>query len=129
MLNDFFFNNIKETIYKFKRLLRPFILHWNNRDLKVGEIVEGCNLHIGILINIDFKQDYLQFQSFFDNKVYSCSIIHCGVRVVPKDEVNHLMYLYNMHGFCAIEYYWNVKCYKEYIKHKNMESVNDKKEE
>lgn len=57
-------------------------------ELQLGVIVEGCNLHIGPIIEIDRENDNLVFESIFvPGLKQHCSLIHCGVAVMSCADI------------------------------------------
>lgn len=70
--------------------------------VRIGDIIEGCNLHFGPAIEVDEKGDYVKHRSLLDGKEYGCSLTHCGVFVMLNDELVHKLLLYKEGGMDAL---------------------------
>lgn len=88
------------------RLIRGYL--WRRKaqqiinSFKVGDIVERCDYHIGPIVEMPEGGDWILVKSLFDGKERGCSILNCGVRHVPPDEVELLKSIYNEKGIDGI---------------------------
>ncbi len=76
-------------------------------NIKIGDIIEGCDLHIGVVVEVDYKSDHVRHKSFFDNATHTCSLNHCGVFVVPVDEVEMKRRVFKEDGMAGITRLWD----------------------
>lgn len=88
-------------------------LKWRKRgprkDVRVGDIIESCNLHLGVVEKVDPASgnvDYISLMSGFEG---SCDLYHCGVFVVPTKEVVEKLEVWRTEGKEGLRKLWDRK--------------------
>lgn len=79
-------------------------------ELQLGVMVEGCSLHVGPIVKIDRKDDYVMHKSLFDGVERGCSMSHCGVVVMSQEDVDVRMKLWNDGGLEALNKFFQESC-------------------
>jgi hypothetical protein len=88
---------------------------WNRgvrKDVKVGSIVESCDLHIGHVLNVDRNSGDMSVQSILTGKIGNCDLYHCGIVVQNDKEIRLKLALYNTGGKEALRDYYHKECMK-----------------
>ena len=89
---------------------------WRKRDVRkdvnVGDVAEGCDLHIGLVTAVDRHSGDLTIKSFFTGKSGNCDLYHCGVVVQSAKQIKQKMDLYNAGGIEAIKALWDERVRK-----------------
>lgn len=75
-------------------------------DINVGMLIEGCNLHIGHVTEVDPQEDYVHFKSVFDGQTYNCSLNSCGVYELTTEEAQVRVRLYQQGGMEALSNFY-----------------------
>jgi len=79
------------------------------KDVKVGDIIESCNLHLGIVKKVDPRNGDCIYTSLMTGLEGSCDLYHCGVYVVPTKEVIMKLDVWNREGQEGLRKLWERK--------------------
>lgn len=82
------------------------------RDVKVGSIVEGCDLHVGHVTYVNPYNGDVTIKSFFTGKEGNCDLYHCGVVVQNAKKLKQKLELYRTGGMDAIGQLWDKRVRK-----------------
>lgn len=82
------------------------------KDIHVGDIVEGCDLHIGLVTEVNTENGDVVSTSLFTNKTGSCDLYHCGVIRQTDKQVRQKLALYKDGGIPAIKKLWDERVRK-----------------
>jgi hypothetical protein len=76
------------------------------KNIEIGDIIEGCNLHLGTVVFVSYENDDVRHKSLFDGKEYGCSLTHCGVFIVPPEEVEMKTKVFETEGMEGLARLW-----------------------
>lgn len=83
---------------------------WRSRgrrkDVKVGDIIESCNLHLGVVKRVDPRSGDCEYISLMGTGAGSCDLYHCGVYVVPAKEAVMKLDVWNREGIEGLRKLW-----------------------
>jgi len=82
------------------------------KDVKVGSVVEGCDLHIGHVTHVNPYNGDVTIKSFFTGKEGNCDLYHCGVVVQTTKQIIQKLELYRTGGKKAISDLWEERVRK-----------------
>lgn len=82
------------------------------KDVNVGDVVEGCDLHIGHVLEVNRENGDVVIQSLFTGKVGNCDLYHCGIVVQTTKQIIQKLDLWNTGGKPAISKLWEERCRK-----------------
>lgn len=82
------------------------------KDVNVGDVAEGCDLHIGHVLEVNRENGDVVIQSLFTGKIGNCDLYHCGVVTQTTKQIKQKLDLFNAGGIKAIKDLWEERCRK-----------------
>lgn len=106
-------NRTQKKKYHYIALREQAQARWSKRyprnDVKVGDIIESCNLHLCLVKEIDNRSGNIWHVSLMTGLEGGCDLYHCGVFVVPTKEVIMKLEAYKNGGEPALRDLWHKK--------------------
>jgi hypothetical protein len=89
---------------------------WKGRkyrtDVKVGDIIETCSLHLAVVLSVDVRSGDICSKSLFEGYEGMCDLYHCGVVVQTTKQIISKMNVFKYGGMKDIKDLWDSRVLK-----------------